>query len=107
MSRNSLKKSDSSVKEAIAFIEGADSTQTESKPRLQVVDKKKPLTISATKNEAKDLQDLVKKYNSISYSKEAGDNEINRSDLVIAMTSHFMMMDDDLFFKEVNNLLTQ
>jgi hypothetical protein len=104
MSRDSLKKSNSLVKDATAFVEAAD--QAEPKISKIKLDKKKPFTISTTINEGKALQDLVKKYNAIAYNREDGEKEINRSELVIAMKTHFEQMNDDNFFEIVNKLIS-
>ncbi|MCL1132415.1 hypothetical protein [Shewanella sairae] len=105
MSRDSLKKSNSLLKDSTAFVEGAE----QGAPQIIIpnkLDKKKPFTISATVSEGKMLQDLVKKYNSIAYNREDGEKEINRSELVIAMTTYFDQLNDDDFFESVNKLIS-
>lgn len=98
-SRDSMKKSESSLKAMDAFVDGADSSSLRSK----LVDKKKPISFSATAKETKELQDLVSKYNSLAYKKDC--KEINRSDLIMAMKSHFENMGDIEFFELINKII--
>ncbi|MDX5999746.1 hypothetical protein SIL85_22555 [Shewanella oneidensis] len=94
-----MKKSESNIKAIDDFVDGADSNIRTKK----VVDKKKPVSFSATDKQLAEIQGLVKKYNALAY-KNDNRQEINRSDLIMAMKSHFEKMSDIEFYKEINKL---
>lgn len=100
-SRDKMKKSESNIKAVDEFVEGANSNVRSKK----IMDKKKPVSFSATDKQLSELQGLVKKYNALAYEFNHG-KEINRSDLIMAMTLHFENMSDVDFYKEVSRLLT-
>lgn len=104
LSRDKLKKSQASVKDPNTFIDNAETIPPATKKKVS--DKKKPVSISLTSKDSKELQDLVKKFNRISYDKSDGDVEINRSDLVNAMKNHFIEMNDNDFFNLINKLIS-
>ncbi len=101
--RDAMKKGQSTIKAIDDFIDGADSNENIRRNKKEV-DKKKPVSFSATEKELREIQDLVKKYNSLAYQDDS--QAINRSDLIMAMKSHFEAMEDQEFYKTISKLLS-
>jgi translation initiation factor RLI1 len=102
-SRDKMKKSESTIKAIDEFISGAESNESVRHSKNKQ-DKKKPASFSATDKELRSLQELVKKYNSLAY--ENSTQEINRSDFIMAMKSHFEAMNDKDFYNLVIKIIT-
>ncbi len=99
-SRSSLKAQEKKVKEAEAFVEQAGDLKEKrsvGRPRTKG-EKREPTTISLTKTEAKQFDDIYKRLNVILYSK--GDElSLDRSSLVRTLAEQCSRMTNEELWK--------
>lgn len=102
LSRSNLKAQEKKVKEADAFVDGADSkvSRTVGRPK-QKGEKREPVTVSLTKSEAQQLDKIHKRLNVISYSKDE-DFSLDRSSFIRAVAERCGNMSDEELWKWFN-----
>ncbi len=102
LSRTNLKAQEKKVKEADAFVDGADSkvSRTVGRPK-QKGEKREPVTVSLTKSEAQKFDKIHKRLNVISYSKDE-DFSLDRSSFIRAIAERCENMSDEELWKWFN-----
>lgn len=104
LSRKALKESEDRAKSATSFVDAVEL------PRKNVGRPKtnreitKPVSISLTDTEKKQLDDQVKRYNLLAYQND-NDVTLTRSDVIRLMTQHLAQLDDDKYLNLINKLL--
>ncbi len=104
LSRSNLKAQEKKVKEADAFVDGADSdskvSRTVGRPK-QKGEKREPVTVSLTKSEAQQFDKIHKRLNVIFYSKDE-DFSLDRSSFIRAIAKRCENMSDEELWKWFN-----
>ncbi|TVO39906.1 hypothetical protein [Vibrio algivorus] len=95
LSRSNLKAQEKKVREADAFVDGADSETSRPVGRpKQKGEKREPVTVSLTKTETQRFDAVHKRLNVISYSK-GGDFSLDRSSFIRAIAEHCESMSNE------------
>ncbi len=104
LTRKSLKDGEEKAKGAASFVEAVEQSQRSvgrPKTNREVT---KPVSISLTDTDKKQLDTLVKRYNLLAYQNDF-DVTLTRSDVIRLMTQHLSQLDDDKYLNMINKLL--
>lgn len=95
LTRKDLRRSQSQVANAAAFVDGAEPKSKTKRGRpSQPGEKREPVTLSLTPQETSDLDDIHGRLNYLNYGKGTKTN-FNRSDIVRRMTTYLKGLTDE------------